>query len=54
MLAFAVTMDVALIGMDVAMGARDVPGGGQRLPVFALMTAVTLWMLWRTLRRPAA
>jgi len=41
MLAFAVTMDVALNGMDVAMAARDVPGGGQRLPVFALMAAVT-------------
>ena len=53
MLTFAVLMDVALIGMDVSMAARGVPGGGQRIPMFAVMAAVTLGMLVGMLRRSA-
>lgn len=51
MLAFAVLMDVALIGMDLSMAVRGVPGGGQRIPVFAVMAVVSLTMLWGMMRR---
>ena len=50
MLSFAVLMDVALIGMDVSMAAHDVPGGGERVPMFAVMGAVSLALLWAMLR----
>jgi len=53
MLTFAVLMDLALIGMDVAMAARNVPGGGQRIPVFAAMAAVSLALCWGMLRSGA-
>jgi hypothetical protein len=55
MLAFAVLMDTALIGMDVSMAARGVPGGGQRIPMFAVMAVVSLSLLAgmvRKVRRP--
>jgi len=51
MLAFGVFMDLALIGMDLSMAARGLPGGGQRLPVFVVMAAASLAMLWALLRR---
>jgi hypothetical protein len=54
MLAFAVLMDLALIGMDISMAARGVSGGGQRVAVFAIMGAVTLTVLWLMLRKPSS
>ncbi len=51
MLAFAVLMDLALIGMDVSMAARGVPGGGQRVALFAVIGVVSLTVLWLMLRK---
>lgn len=51
MLAFAVLMDVALIGMDLSMAARGLPGGGQRIPMFAAVAAVSLAVLWGIMQR---
>lgn len=51
MLAFAVLMDVALIGMDLSMASRGLPGGGQRIPTFAVMAIASLTMLWGMMRR---
>jgi hypothetical protein len=55
MLAFAVVMDLALMGMVVSMAARKLSDGGPPLPVFAVMTLVTAIVLWALLRelRPA-
>jgi hypothetical protein len=53
MLAFAVLMDLALVGMDVAMAARGLPQGGQRVPVFVAMGALSLAMLWALMRNPS-
>lgn len=50
MLTLAVLMDAALIGMDVSMAARGVPGGGQRIGIFAVMGALSLGLLWGMLR----
>jgi hypothetical protein len=49
MLAFAVLMDLALIGMDISMAARGVPDGGQRIPIFAVMGVGSLVVLWTML-----
>lgn len=54
MLAFAVLMDLALLGMDISMAARGVPGGGQRIALFAVMGAVSLTVLWLMLRKLAS
>lgn len=54
MLAFAVLMDLALLGMDISMAARGVPGGGQRIALFAVMGAVSLTVLGLMLRKPAS
>jgi hypothetical protein len=51
MLAFAALMDIALVGMDLSMAARDVPGGGQRIPIFAGMAVVSAGMFWGMIRR---
>ncbi len=51
MLTFAVLMDAALIGMDVSMAARRLPGGGQRIAMFAVMGAVSLAMAWGSMRK---
>jgi hypothetical protein len=51
MLAFAVLMDLALIGMDISMAARGVPDGGQRIPIFAVMGVVSLVVLWTMLEK---
>jgi hypothetical protein len=51
MLTFAVLMDAALIGMDLSMAAREVPGGGQRVVMFAMMGAVSLAVLWGMMRK---
>ncbi|HOC18739.1 MAG TPA: hypothetical protein PKK95_10745 [Vicinamibacterales bacterium] len=53
MLTFAVLMDLALIGMDVSMATRNVPGGGQRILMFAVMAAVSLGLCWGMLRSGA-
>lgn len=50
MLTFGVLMDIALIGMDVSMAARGLPGGGQGIPIFAAMAVVSLAVLWWMLR----
>lgn len=39
---FAVLMDLALIGVDVSMAARNAAGGGQRVVMFAVMAAISL------------
>jgi hypothetical protein len=49
MLAFAVLMDLALIGMDISMAVRGVPDGGQRIPIFAVMGVISLAVLWTML-----
>ena len=51
MLSFGVLMDTALIAMDVSMAARGVVGGGQRIPIFAVMGALSLAALWGMLRQ---
>lgn len=59
MLTFGALMDLALIGMVVSMAARKVLDAGPPLPVFAVMAAATVVVLWGLLRhltepRPAA
>lgn len=51
MLTFAALMDAALIGMDLSMATRSVPGGGQRTAMFTVMGAITVGMLWGVMRR---